>query len=221
LEKINLIDVGCIGNKLQSPWKKYRKHIGTVLTFDPLVEEHQIACLDSRIIHYNCAVFSQEGKRNFYIYNKEACSSLLKMNHDFFVENFGHVPEKYQLKKTIQVDCVRLDSLIEQLDVNFDFIKVDAQGADIEVVKSLGRYLQEQIVGIHIELYLVPHYSGAILFDEADVFLRRHNFELVKSLRGKKTDVLNDFLYIRQDKAKKKQIKFIRKIYKSKGILRG
>jgi len=211
---INLIDVGCVGEKLPSPWKKYIKKIDTILSVDPLAEDYQVKEINSKVIHKNCAIFSQEGKRNFYIYNKEACSSLLKMNCDFFIETFGEVPEKYRLKKITEVNCVRLDSLIDDLNVNFDFIKVDAQGTDLEVVKSLGRYLEEQIVGIHIELYFVPHYEGAILFDEADSFLREHNFQMAKSIRRKNSDILNDFLYIRKDNMKRKQIKLVRKIYK-------
>jgi FkbM family methyltransferase len=213
---INLIDVGCVGDKLFSPWRKHKKKIDTILAFDPMTENYQVKEIDFKVIHRNCAVFSEEGKHPFYIYNKEACSSLYKMNQAFLTETFGEVLEKYQLKKTIQVDCVRLDTLIGQQDIDFDFIKVDAQGADIEVVRSLGKYLQEQIVGIHIELLFKPLYIGASLFAEADAFLKKHNFELVKSLRKRNTKVFNDFLYIRQDKTKKKQIKFIRKIYKNK-----
>jgi len=211
---INLIDVGCVGEKIPAPWRKHKKHIDTILTFDPLVENHQTTGLNSKIIHYNCAVFSREGKRNFYICNKEACSSLLKMNYDFFIESLGEVPEKYQLKETKEVNCIRLDSIIDNLGINFDFIKTDAQGADLEVIKSLGRYLDEQIIGVHIELYFQPHYSGMSLFDEANAFLKSHNFEMVKSIRKKNTHILDDFLYIRQDAAKKRKIKFIRKIYK-------
>lgn len=211
---INLIDVGCVGEKLPSPWRKHKKKIDTILSVDPLAEDYQVKEINSKVIHKNCAIFSQEGKRNFYIYNKEACSSLLKMNCDFFIETFGEVPEKYQLKETKEVNCVRLDSIIDNLGINFDFIKTDAQGADLEVIKSLGRYLDEQIIGVHIELYFQPYYSGMSLFDEADSFLREHNFQMAKSIRRKNADILNDFLYIRKDNMKRKQIKLVRKIYK-------
>lgn len=210
---INLIDVGCVGEKLPSPWKKYKKKIDTILTFDPLAEDYQVKEIDSKVIHYNCAVFSQEGDRPFYIYNKEACSSLFRMNQGFLTETFDEVLEKYQLKKIIQVNCVRLDTLIDESNINFDFLKVDAQGADLEVVKSLGRYLKEQIVGIHIELLFKPLYEGACLFSEADSFLRDHGFYLIKSIRRKKHPFFDDFLYIRQDEAKKKKVDFISKIY--------
>ena len=143
---------------------------------------------------------------------------MLRPNANIIEEccrSIGKEPNILQIQKTVNVNCIRLDGIINDLNINFDFIKTDAQGVDLEVIKSLGKYLDEQIIGVHIELLFKPLYEGSSLFNKADVFLKEHGFYLIKSINRRKNPFFDDFLYIRRDVSKKKKIKFIRKIYKA------
>lgn len=213
---INMIDVGSVGGP-QNPWKRNLRFVHTILSFDPNVASVQKESRGICLLRYNCAISSKEGTRIFYVLHRPSCSSLLPPNPEMipkFCQIRNKSPEIFDIQKTVSVNCQRLDSIIGELGVDFDFIKTDAQGADLEVIKSLGRYLDEQIVGIHIELLFKPLYEKASLFAETDAFLKSHNFYLMKPLLRRKNPLFDDFLYIRQDAAKKRKIRFIRKIYK-------
>lgn len=215
-EMINLIDVGAVGG-LQSPWKENQKYLNSVLTFDPNVKSQTLGKKWPDIIHYNCAVFNEQGIRPFYLCNKRTCSSLYKPNSEYakkYCKIINKDPAIFDVEKVIEVKCCCLDDIIGKHDIQFDFLKTDAQGADLEVIKSLGKYLDQDIVGIQAEFRLQPLYEGAALFAEADAFLRSHDFYLMRSLRRRKNPFEDDFLYIRRDKTKKKQIRLIKKLYK-------
>jgi FkbM family methyltransferase len=80
--------------------------------------------LDFKVNFYPYAVAGSDGKRRLYLTKKSHCSSLLlpKQNGD----------ERYEIEKEVQVDCRTLDSL----GVQADFIKIDTQGAEAEILRG-------------------------------------------------------------------------------------
>jgi FkbM family methyltransferase len=199
--KINFIDVGSAGN-LPLMWQNNSQCIDRLLTFDPLVKQDD----NCTIIHYNNAVFDLPGSHPFYIYNKMQCSSL-KMIDSSIVNQI----KEYQLNSTINIDCVRLDEILNQLNIDFDFIKIDTQGSDFEVIKSLGKYLTENIIGIHTEQFYKPMYIGTHLLDESHGLLVSNGFTLAKVLRSNAT--FGDFLYLRHHLGKASKFNLIKQIY--------
>ena len=109
--------------------------------------------------------------------------------------------------------CVRLDSVISKLKIDFDFIKIDTQGADFQVIKSLGEYLDTQIIAIQTELFYTELYKGITLFKDVDEFLKGHGFTKRKRVEPRKDEVWNNFLYVKKDDKKKRQIRLIKQIY--------
>jgi len=224
--KINFIDVGCAGY-MPSPWDidGYGKYINYVLGFDGFSNE--LSYLDKEFpdntVH-NDIVFDTEEERPFYICKRSRVSSLFKPNINILEPyikylNIIRKPKKYHIskyniEKVKKVKCVRLDTILDKYDINFDFLKVDTEGADYNVIKSLGKYLDTQIVGIHTELYFKEMYNGITLFEEVDSFLKKHNFYQAKKMNGVKSFWAN-FLYIREDESKKKQIDIIKKAYET------
>lgn len=80
----------------------------------------------------------------------------------------------------IEVDVVRLDTLLEAAGVeHVSFIKIDAQGVDLKVLASLGKYLDRTDGGM-LEVSTTRNsvlYQDEPLLHEVLDFLDRHEFE--------------------------------------------
>lgn len=215
--KINLIDVGASVN-LISPWKQ--KNINYVLSFDPIGDMSYIKKSKKNII-YKCAIFDKEGFFPFYVCSKIINSSLFEPNFDFLFSYLKKYPKKkrkrFDISEVKKIKCIRLDTIIKELKIDFDFIKIDVQGAEMNVLKSLGKYLNNSIVGIHIELHHKELYKGIFLYSEVNNFLKKQGFKKIKILDHRKSKIWNNFLYIRKDKNKINEIKIINGIYKVNG----
>jgi hypothetical protein len=57
------------------------------------------------------------------------------------------------------------------------FIKIDTQGYETQVMNG-AKKLMSQIVGLQVEISLVPLYKGQCLFDEMLKKLKNYGFEL-------------------------------------------
>jgi FkbM family methyltransferase len=225
-EKINLIDVGCAGY-MPSPWNKegYGSYVDNLLSIDLLDDELQYLdeeFSDSKKIMSKNIIFDQEEERDFYICKRSRVSSLFKPNMSLlksYLEYLNKIRKpkiynisKYNIERVDKVKCIRLETVLDELDIDFDFLKIDTEGGDPQVIKSLGKYLDTQIIVIHAELYFKELYKDIILFDDVNKFLFEHNFYPAKILNGVDNYWAN-FLYIRYDPSKKNKINLIKKAY--------
>ncbi len=216
-----MIDVGC-GVDFGEPWNEeiYIKYVDSFLGFDPRGRYDFLENQNKNVFLYEKAVFNKEGYFNFYVCRGGEQSSLFKPNlpivKEYLMKGTKKLPRrnkrhKFDIKKTEKIKCIRLDSILNILDINFDFIKIDTQGADLNVIKSLGKYLDSQIIAIHTELYFKEMYMGISLFKDAHYFLKKHGFEKMKKMAN--NDFYSDFLYIRQNDKKQNKINLIKEIY--------
>jgi hypothetical protein len=77
---------------------------------------------------------------------------------------------------TVQVDT--LENCIGRCpDWQPDFVKVDAEGADLDVLRGAGRVL-DSLLGLQVEVSFQSRHLGAPYFADIDVFLRGRGFVL-------------------------------------------
>jgi len=210
---INLIHVGMYGG-LTAPWSvpDNKKNVDFLLSFDPLYgKKSQRDRKQIKGDHVKSAVFSDSAEHKFYVLKKTQCSSLYKPNYGFIREYYGEIASKYVLKETRTVSCVRLDDVLIKYKHSFDFMSTDTQGADLAVVKSAGKFLDD-MVGLHLELYLYPFYEGASLFEEANEYLISRGFYLSKRLR-ENPQLYDNFVYLKKDTEKQEKLDWIKKVY--------
>lgn len=210
IPKINIIDIGSNGGLIKN-FNKYVKNIGRIITADPLASSSDVNNKVNNVI--KCCIFDREGIKPFYIYRKSACSSLFPVDYQQISKYRNRKDiHDFDCTSVINVPCIRLDTVLADYDnTKFNYIKIDTQGADLNVVRSLGKYI-ENIIAIHIELYFVQFYQSISLFNEAESYLKSKGFLLFSGLR-KPNPVFGDFLFLRDSAKDTPEYDMILKIY--------
>jgi len=84
--------------------------------------------------------------------------------------------ETVGIKKIIKVDTVTLDTWAQTHGISdMDFIKLDVQGAELEILSG-GKKLLDQSIGTLVEVWFDPIYHELPLFGDIDHFLRVQGF---------------------------------------------
>lgn len=221
---INLIDVGSTG-LLPSPWLENPDKIGKLFKFEPRENDWS----NNYVKSYNIALAGNNGIRDLRVYRgfSGTGSSFYEQNIEYVKSNYEKLKllgpeslartwfERSQLDYIEKVSCRTLDSVLEQLndDVVYHFLKIDAQGAEYEILSGAQQYLTTDCLGLHLELFTVPLYKNIKLQDEVQMYLEEFGFKLVKKYPPHGTfDSQNDCIFLRKDTSGN-VINFIREIY--------
>ncbi len=126
------------------------------------------------------AVSPKDGIAEFKLSAFDASSSLLDMDQSVAAKWIG---EKGQLDVVdrFQVPTIRLDTFMNRMGIkHVNFLKVDAQGADLDVIRSAGDRLAD-IDRITLEVTKAEQlYQGAADPETVLAFMNEHGFELVR-----------------------------------------
>ena len=142
------------------------------------------------------ALGEKNEKKKLYITNHPMCTSLYKPNEKF-MKLFNNLNFAY-LKNIQDVETVSLDFFLKKENINFvDFIKIDIQGAELDVFKG-GVESLKNILTIITEVEFVQLYNDQPLFGDMSSFLSEFQimFHKFLSLQGRtlKPTVLNNDL---------------------------
>ncbi|MBS1736487.1 MAG: FkbM family methyltransferase [Bacteroidetes bacterium] len=199
--------------------------IKTLLKFEPRDEKVSI----KNIITLDVALFNINATLPFYIYKgfNQTGSSLFKQNYEYVKENFEelskHGPlhlsetwfERSELVREEKLLCRRLDDILKEKNIssNFHFIKIDAQGAEFEILQG-GENTLKNCIGLHLELFSVPLYQGIKLLPDVEQFLSSAGFTLVKKFPAHGTfDSQNDCVFLKLNTTLTRELKLIKNIY--------
>lgn len=126
-------------------------------------------------------------------YNKFA-SSLLELNPEYgsYYETAlsyrvydDVLSESFKTMEKIQVETVTLDSIFAVEDAPLqppDFLSIDAQGAEYEILGGGGNTLRRNVLALALEVEFHPVYKGQKLFGDLCEFLSARGFHFVKFL---------------------------------------
>ena len=221
---INFIDVGALG-WIPEPWSKKENSpkIKHLLRFEP----QENASKNEDITTIGAALWKENAERDFYFFADEAGgASLFQQNYDYVQENYETLRlrgsqqmaktwlERSTLKKVAKIKCRALDDVISELDQPFSyhFIKIDAQGAEYEILQGAENFLKSTCLGLHLELFEVPMMKGIKLLPEVVQYLDGLGFELVIKMPTKSTfDAAYDCVFLKKEKSE--LLKIIQDIY--------
>lgn len=128
----------------------------------------------------NKAVSDFNGTSTLNIAVNDGCTSLLEFSENSKTGWPGRAHE-FVVTEKVQVDVIRLDSFIEEHNIpRIDFLHVDTQGSDLNVLKGMGKYLSIVEVGlIEAAAYKDSLYINQNREDECVNFLEENGFEIL------------------------------------------
>jgi FkbM family methyltransferase len=190
-QKINCIDVGCaIGD-----FRNLITHANVFsIGIDPLIEQYKNwnNHLNKFTILHNVAIDNESGKKMFNITNSRDTSSLCEFNTELTTSecNLTHfyIPPSVihhitNITERKEVETQTLKTIIEK-DLKNEIIhilKIDAQGNDLNVIKSAGNLLTN-VMFIVMESNsdtTTTLYKNSTHFAEECSYLKSRDFELI------------------------------------------
>ena len=157
-KKLIGLDVGAQGGFNSDKFfpEKYNKYFESILV-DPL--KNSLKSEESKHT-INKGLWSSKGIRKFYILNKRPQSSSMyepdkkSLTIYDFKEKDLHL---FDVSKTEMVECDTLSSSLKELSINaLDYLKIDTQGAELEILKGLENY---RPLMIKCEIQIFPMYK--------------------------------------------------------------
>lgn len=133
-----IIDAGCNEGLWISKFKNIIPKDLITIGIDPNYYN-----LTKAYTYYLNLVISLRDKENcnFYVYKEKACNSLYKIPEDKTKLN----NEIFDLECVRQVKTVTLQTILDELKLDTQiirYLKIDCQGNDLNVFKSLGKYIK-------------------------------------------------------------------------------
>ncbi|MDA9886378.1 FkbM family methyltransferase [Flavobacteriaceae bacterium] len=171
---LKFIDVGA-AEDIHPRWKrviKFTNYIG----FEPdkrssdLLNENK-NCKSYKI--YPFALWSKKQKLNINFTQEPRVSSYYYPNSEFL--NRYKNAERFKILKQLEVDSIDLDSL-EIAEI--DFIKIDIQGGELEVINGAKESLKG-CLGLELEVEFLDLYKGQPLFGDLKRKLLDYGLEFI------------------------------------------
>ena len=176
-EKLVALDVGAQGGFFNANMfqKKYNDFFIPIL-FEPIAHEaEKLVKMGYKVIAKG--LWSKNCYKKLYILRKRpGSSSLYKPSKDHY--DLYNLKEKnfssFDTSEEIEVECTTLkESLIDKDIKNLDFLKIDTQGSELEILKGLGEYLP---LMMKIEVQVIPMYENVPSWSELIHHLYKINY---------------------------------------------
>jgi FkbM family methyltransferase len=135
--------------------------------------------------YYQLAVGGREEARTLCVTREPACSSLLKPNATFF-GRFTDCAQQIEVVERRRAETVSLNNFLPGAGVTrVDFLELDTQGTELDILKGADRFLASSVVGLKTEVEFSPMYEAQPLFAAVDEYVRSFGFMLFDLSRNR------------------------------------
>lgn len=168
---------------IDEPWKSFRCIID-LISFEPDKEEYNslVQNKQSRDMIYPYALSNVDKKASLNLTKSRGCSSIYKPNYEL-LKNYPDF-ERFKIENTVTVETTSIDALYrDKVLANMDFVKIDVQGTELDILKGGERFLSENILGVEVEVEFQPLYKDQPLFSDVDYFIRSRLGLQIQDLR--------------------------------------
>ncbi len=169
-DKFVLFDVGA-SMGIHPRWKPLNSRFHC-FGFEPNNDEHAKLRPNPHITWINAALGDKDGLISLHLTKAFQNSSTRHPN----VQVLGELAwgDGHTVVRTLEVPCKTLDTVVKENGTRPDFLKLDTQGTELEILQAASDEVINGLVGIELEVSFMQTYEGQALFSEADAFLRRH-----------------------------------------------
>jgi FkbM family methyltransferase len=158
-----------------SRWRSIEEYARFV-TFEPDARSQDYATT-AKMVNFATGLSCSQGEQTLYLTKLPAASSLYPLNLEQ-LQSFANY-EWHELVGQVSIALDTLDHCLgKHPELKPDFLKVDVEGADLDVLKGGINALTQNILGLQIEVSFIERHQGAPFFSEVDVFLRERGFAL-------------------------------------------
>jgi FkbM family methyltransferase len=169
-----VVDVGANTGQWMSMVRRHG-YLGEAICIEPLEKHYKK--LKERKFKNTIALNRAVGNKNGHIImniasNDGLSSSVLELDH---WHNIGAPHVKYNGKQEVKI--LKLSKILETSAHKKMFVKIDTQGYEIQVLKSINKSHFNEIYAFEIESNLVSTYKSAALIEDLIKFLRRKGFQ--------------------------------------------
>jgi FkbM family methyltransferase len=120
-------------------------------------------------------VIGHGGPANVHITKFNRTSSLFEPDVEF-LRQFWSLADMFEAVETREATTTKLDDVEEIKDC--DFLKIDVQGGELDVIKGSLRLLEGAIL-VQTKVEFAPIFRNQPLFSDIDVLLRELSFDLI------------------------------------------
>tara|TARA_B100001287_G_scaffold64007_1_gene52002 strand:+ start:3069 stop:3689 length:621 start_codon:yes stop_codon:yes gene_type:complete len=167
--------------------------IQDMVMFEPLEDNFKVLAekakgLNANIVGHQVALGPEPGKTKMYVSDhNRISSSILKPK----VHLTHHPNVKFPETEEVEVNC------LDNYDCfNYNFINMDVQGYELEVLKG-GKKTLEQVDYVYCEVNRDEVYENNAFVEELDEFLAEYNMERV--MTSWEGQIWGDALYVRKN----------------------
>ena len=175
--KLVALDVGAQGGFFEANIfaKKYNSFFNPIVVEPLSSEAEKLTKQNYKIIAKS--LWSTNCKKKLYILGKRSGSSSMykpsKNNYDLY--NFKKKDfSLFDVTKEIDVECTTVNDSLSELNIkHLDFLKIDTQGSELEILQGLGEY---QPLMMKIEVQIVPMYENVPSWGKLINYLYKINY---------------------------------------------
>lgn len=178
-EKLIALDVGAQGGFNSDNFfpKKYNLFFNDIL-IEPIKKEAEKLNKQQYII--NKGLWSDKVKKKLFILdNRLGSSSMYEPEQEKFdLHNIKPKDyENYKITQTVEIECDTISNQLSELKIkNLDYLKIDTQGAELEILKGLGSYRPQLI---KLEAHFFSIYKDVPSWDKLISLLYQLNYVLI------------------------------------------
>jgi FkbM family methyltransferase len=177
-QKLTVADVGArLG--YESHWTHFGDQV-RMIGFEPDPEECEKVNRELGGSGHRCypvALHRSRARRTFYITSTPPSCGFYKPDQGFF----SRIPNErsVQVLRTVEIETTDFDSFAREQGVGpVDFMKLDVEGAELDVLMGAEKSLSEDILGVSVEVAFYPFHEHRPVFRDLDAFLWSKGFAL-------------------------------------------
>lgn len=205
-EKIVLFDVGARGgiNQIIPGWlpnarffKSYADFFDCY-AFEPDKEEASVLKNTGAYREvYDQAIGANTGEMTLFITKEPDKSSTLEPDVSLLLESFGGDAEGYKVDRKVCVSCKTLDDIAQEIGVYPDWIKIDTQGSELDIIEGSPKSFHHATV-LLLELSSISQYKGQRSTAQAIAYLNEFGFDIVATNYKPDAPYENDMVFIKR-----------------------